>query len=231
VAACNGFCVTEYVIYDPLRRLHKHYGWNCVANPPVQDYLWYPNPITPDPNGTCSSCNACVQAHREAQLGAEYGNGYLDWGAYRKGVPNSRNPWHQLDEPVPGPYGAVIAEYTAEYRVDRYFLVRLFVVANESGSRRIHRLGWELDPLSPPSPFFVPHFSSAWISSVTYEPGGHLVRIRRLGKFHVATVDPRRVARLAPHPANQATPPETTAPPDAGSPVSGEDEEPKAHRE
>jgi hypothetical protein len=142
--------------------------------------------------GDCDNCNDCIQAFILTSQGQArsllVGPSYLKRGAFRKGVPCPHNPFHKLDEYYPADNVAVLAEYTAEYKAGRNYLVRLFTLGVEAKPVLTCHLGWELDRKSPPSPFFVPHLSKAWISTVTAVPGGHIVEVDQIGEFHVATL-------------------------------------------
>src|SRR5437660_1157465 len=118
--------------------------------------------------------------------------GHLPRGVYRKGVQHPGNPWNHPDDFLRGPGCVVLAEFTAEYRAPgksaKPYLVRLALIAVADHPGSVKGFGWELDPQSPPSPCFVPHFPAAWISAVAEAPGGHWVEVQNVGRFHVRTV-------------------------------------------
>jgi hypothetical protein len=147
------------------------------------------SPVQKQLGGDCRDCTDCIMAKPGGPVRSLLvGPKYLTRGAFRKGVPCPCNPFHKVDEYFPADHVAVLAEYTAEYKAARNYLVRLFTLGVEAKPVLTVHLGWELDRKSPPSPFFVPHLSKAWISKVTPVPGGHILLIPMIGEFHVATL-------------------------------------------
>src|SRR5262249_52812107 len=184
VAACNGFCATEFLFVDFVYG-YKYAGLDCTVNPPQPGYVYSPTFVTPDPGGTCENCAACIQAPGLAAT-AERSYGGAARRVYRKGVPHPANPGTQTDDPVLGPGVTLLAEFTAEYTVKKQpYHARLFLLATAGG--KLHRVGCELEPHSPQSPFVVPHFSRG--SSVSAPPvgGARLAEARGLGKSLVHT--------------------------------------------
>jgi hypothetical protein len=190
---CNGYCPVEDLGFDPKLQQYWYRAYDCNS-------IMVPKPIVTvatnrahQVGGDCTDCTDCIQGFfarfSSGQALPTVANGkYLRDGVFRKGVPNPRNAFARCDEFSPGPTAAVLAEYTAAYRLRRWHLVRLFTVGSSSKPVHVLALGWELDPTSPPSPFFVPHLSSLWIRNVKPVAGGHIVDVDQIGVFLVATV-------------------------------------------
>jgi len=192
--ACLGYCPISYQGYDSADRKYLFTAYDCTTGQVPPPLTIVRSSTYHNQGGDCANCVDCI-SHRSikaspAGLPAHVlGGAHLSRRVFRKGVPHPKNPFARPDDFVPGPDSAVFAEYTAEYRYRRKYLVRLFTVGTqEKAGVRVVALGWELHPKSPPSPFAVPHLTSNWIRNVTKIPGGHLVDVDQIGLFSVLTV-------------------------------------------
>jgi hypothetical protein len=188
---CTGYCPIEDLGSDPLTRLFWYRAYDCTNpdHPVVTVSTNRPHQL----GGNCANCNDCIAAYvgrvDSVQAPPTVASGrFLRYGVFRKGVPNPRNSFAKCDEFSPGFTSAVLSEYTAEYRLKRHYLVRLFTVGSSKKPVHVLGLGWELDRKSPTSPFFVPHLSHDWIRSVQAVSGGHIVDVDQIGIFLVATM-------------------------------------------
>jgi hypothetical protein len=196
MAKCGGFCPDEYLGYDGADDKYYYIGWIC--NPqPIQTCMGYDTRMHAL-GGDCNNCVDCISSRRKI-VPLKGGKGdiqfmprpHLRRGVYRKGVPHPKNPYYRCDDFCPGDKSHILMECTAAYpspSTGKLLDVRLYLLGHLKFPGQALRLGWEIDPGSPPSHYCVQHLPTTWITSVKEEPGGHVIVIDHLGLFHVQTV-------------------------------------------
>jgi hypothetical protein len=205
----TNFCATDFL--GPTGRVpiqYQYVGYICtdgtVTSVNVIRILSSPLAgLCTDPGGLGSTCTpsttCCVadpgfieilpttQASAKAEL-ASSGSGGGKFGLiFERGVPNPSNPLSRPDDPITNL--PVIGDYTADFTanlggLDVHLEARLFLFASLTQSR-LQGAAYLLDPDSPPSPLWNPHFSQDDGFVTLRTTGGLFVVIPGLPDFFV----------------------------------------------